>query len=68
VKNPNITEVLVCPSCNDEVHPADYNGEADECSECHYQNASYGECGCEACFEKVLGDADAMMDRMKEDW
>jgi hypothetical protein len=54
-----IPEYVQCRHCNEHVHPADYNGDSDECQECH-DNAGYAldECGCERCVDKQVSRAD----------
>lgn len=48
-----------CKACETSVPPDEYNGDTDECQECH-DNAGYAldECGCTRCFDNAVSQAD----------
>jgi len=64
MENPNITQVIHCPSCDEEVHPADFNGETEQCLDCH-ATIPFDECGCQLCYDNWDSMAADAYDRAK---
>jgi hypothetical protein len=50
-----------CPTCEQPTSPEEFNVDANECEECHYESPlSYDECGCDACWQKLVAKVDFM--------
>jgi hypothetical protein len=53
---------IKCQHCGETVDPAEYNGDTEECNECHDAGSAMDDCRCERCFDKAVSAADFMGD------